>query len=129
MKRLLLTGATGFLGAAFRKWYELAGWSVVTLGRDKESDVVLTFDFEALAAQIANHGPFDRIVHSAAVNETQIATSLTDTYTINVTLSRLVAQIAIINKIPEVIYCSTFHVYGKYEGEIDKDFGCRPLND
>jgi len=71
----------------------------------------------------------DRVIHAAAVNETLISTDLKSSYEVNVTLTRLLMEMSKNNQIAEFVYISTFHIYGKDRGLIDKGTPILPKND
>ncbi len=71
----------------------------------------------------------DRVINAAAINETLIMDSLKSTYEINVTLTRLLMEMASKNNIYEFVYISTFHVYGVEEGKVSEINSVNPKND
>lgn len=129
MKTLLLVGASGFLGQHLKHFYEDLGWRVLKLGRKKDDEYPLDGNNLNALERLKLHHKVDRIVHTAAVNETQIDCNLSCTYTINVTMTRLLLELAKKHKIPEFVYLSTFHVYGKGDGRIDDGSATEPKND
>lgn len=130
MNNILLIGATGFLGALIHKHYEYSGNRVVTLGRNPASDIVADFnDMDSIANCDLSEFNIDTVILCAAVNETQISQSLSETYKINVALTRVVVELAKRANISNMIYVSTFHVYGRSYGHLDEISDCHPLND
>lgn len=128
MPNLLLTGASGFLGSSIRNKYESSDWNVITLGRSNSCDVHWSLGSRAIdIRQLPKE--VDRIIHCAAVNETMIAGSLIDSFDVNVTLTRSLADIAKKFGTKEFLYLSTFHVYGRYSGQISVDDRCDPISD
>ena len=126
MKTVLITGSNGFVGSEFRQLYEKNNWKVLTLGHNKNNDFIWD---ENRTLSIPTEKKIDKIIHCAAVNETQISEDLRLTYDVNVLLTRLLADYAVKNQINEFTYISTFHVYGKYSGEITTETPCHPIND
>jgi len=129
MKTLLLVGASGFLGSHIKLSYQNLGWNVVTLGRNKKSDFVFDANNLDQICQLPIDIKIDRVINAAAVNETLISDHLVCAYNINVSLTRILLELARIHKIPEFIYISTFHVYGKADGEIGCTTVKKPKND
>lgn len=128
MKTLLLTGHTGFLGKKFLEFYNSNGWKVQTLGRNNDSDIFWDLDNREIDTSNFEKN-ISRIIHCAAINELEINSSIQNTYDMNVTFTRQLCDLAIKNNIKEFIYISTFHVYGKYEGQISTELPCQPIND
>ncbi|HJS14868.1 MAG TPA: NAD(P)-dependent oxidoreductase [Rheinheimera sp.] len=124
MKNLLLVGGSGFVGQALRRYYQQLGWKVFTLGRRQDDDFALgSIDSLQLTTR------FQRLILAAAVNETQIQEDLQLSYQVNVLLTRQVVELCRRSKIPELVYFSTFHVYGRSSGEIDELSPVAPKND
>ena len=107
MKTVLITGSNGFVGSEFRQLYEKNNWKVLTLGHNKNNDFIWD---ENRTLSIPTEKKIDKIIHCAAVNETQISEDLRLTYDVNVLLTRLLADYAVKNQINEFTYISTFHV-------------------
>jgi UDP-glucose 4-epimerase len=124
MNNLLLVGGSGFVGQALRRYYQQLGWKVFTLGRRQDDDFALgSIDSLQLTIQ------FQRLILAAAVNETQIQEDLQLSYQVNVVLTRQVVELCRRSKIPELVYFSTFHVYGRSSGELDELSLVAPKND
>lgn len=129
MKKLLLVGATGFLGQHLKNFYENQGWQVFTLGRAKKSTYYIDSNNLESILSLNLNITFDRIINAAAINEVDINDNISTTYNVNVTLTRYLIELANKYNIPEFIYISTFHVYGKSNGLINCDLMCEPKND
>lgn len=129
MNKILLVGASGFLGSKVKAHYEANGVEVITMGRSSNSDIRVDFGCIDIDSLNLNNYSFDTLIHCAAINETQIAKSLYDTFLINVTLTRLLTEVAVKCAIHDFIYISTFHVYGVASGEVNEKSLAKPLND
>jgi UDP-glucose 4-epimerase len=129
MNKILLIGATGFLGSKIRIHYEVNGAEVITMGRSASSDIRVDFDCINIDSLNLSRYSFDTIIHCAAINETQITKSIYDTYLINVTLTRLLTELAVKCSVHNFIYISTFHVYGMTNGNLSEVSDTNPLND
>ncbi len=127
--KVLMTGASGFLGKEIKAHYLASGNDVITIGRSNIDSVVidlLTLDIDKLATDV---GKIDTIVHCAAVNEVDINKSIDTTYAINVTLTRKLTELAEKIKVKNFIYISTFHVYGVTKGIVSQKCEINPIND
>jgi UDP-glucose 4-epimerase len=124
MNNLLLVGGSGFVGQALRRHYQQLGWTVYTLGRRQDDDFALD-SIDSLQPTIQ----FQRLILAAAVNETQIQQDLQLSYQVNVVLTRQVVELCRRSKISELVYFSTFHVYGRSSGELDELSPVAPKND
>ena len=120
MRIVLLTGPSGYLGQHFKKFYNEAGWRVITLGRHEENDIFWDGSLKRNISKSDFKHSIDRIVHCAAVNETMINKSPELTFDVNVTFTRTLCSLAIALDIREFIYISTFHVYGISSGSMVK---------
>jgi len=129
MNKILLTGGSGFLGAEIKAYYNSLGVEVTTLGRHENSDIRIDFDDFDIANLNLKKYSFDTLIHCAAINETIIKKSIPNTYSMNVTSTRLLTELAINSNISNFIYISTFHVYGVGSGVIDENHSTKPLND
>ncbi|MDF3125823.1 NAD(P)-dependent oxidoreductase [Rheinheimera sp. 1928-s] len=124
MKNLLLVGGSGFVGQALHRYYQQLGWKVYTLGRRQDDDFAVS-SIDSLILNIQIH----RLILAAAVNETQIQQDLQLSYQVNVVLTRQVVELCRRSSIPELVYFSTFHVYGRSSGELDELSLVAPKND
>jgi len=129
MNKILLVGASGFLGTKIKAHYEANGLEVVTLGRSTSSDIKVDLGSINIDDLDLSRFSFDTIVHCAAINETQISKSIYETYLINVTLTRVLTELAVKSRIKNFIYISTFHVYGITSGDVSEISPPNPLND
>ncbi len=129
MKRLLLTGSTGYLGQHLKEFYSASGWLVETLGRSPECDYQLNESNLNSVLKIFKNEKYDRIIHAAALNETEINDDLCRSYEVNVSLTRLLLELAVILDVKEFVYVSTFHVYGVSEGIVSEETKIKPKND
>lgn len=124
MKRLLIVGATGFVGQAMLKSYRENGWFVSTMGRNPEDN----YQLENVAS-LKFDVQYDRLIDVLAVNETTILQDLNVTYQMNVVLTRQLVELCRNNQIKEFVYLSTFHIYGQSSGLIDESSPAAPKND
>lgn len=73
--------------------------------------------------------PFDIIIHTASMNDNFVENYAHDALIVNALGTRNILE-AIKNHPPKhFIYFSTFHVYGKYSGELTEKSDLNPIND
>lgn len=126
---ILMTGVSGFLGGLLKKHYLDKGDNVITLGRKRSDDITIDFnnvDVDFIASKIEG---IELIIHCAAVNEVEIKKNINVSYNVNVTFTRLLMDIMDNCNINNIIYISTFHVYGSDTGLINEKSKICPKND
>jgi UDP-glucose 4-epimerase len=129
-KRVLITGATGYLGGAVNAAFSNAKWEVLSAGRKDSSTLKMDFSKPEL---ILNHpllsDSIDVCVHVAAAHEVVCAKDPLLAMTINVLGSRALIEWCIAQKITRFIYVSTFHIFGNNQGDLIETVRPEPLND
>jgi UDP-glucose 4-epimerase len=128
-RTVLMSGASGYAGAAAAAALRAAGMMVFTVGRRAGDDVA--FDLlrpECLAAEPVAQG-VDVLVHVAAAHEVGCRDDAIAAYTANVTATRALLEFAIASGARRLLYVSTFHVFGAPTGRIDESRTPRPVND
>lgn len=138
MKKVLLTGANGFVGRTLRNQLVTAGWSVVGVSSTRPDagladDIQLDIrDAQAVATVVQQVQP-DAIIHLAAV--THVPTSFREpqlTWHTNV-LGTLNLLEAIKHNAPQafLLFISSSEVYGdafKSATKVNEDSRCLPMN-
>lgn len=127
--KVLVTGATGYLGREIKEHYLALNHEVITIGRSYQNDIVVDLEDIKVEHLVTLVKGVDTIVHCAAINEVYINDSIDRTYSINVTLTRKLTELASIANIRSFIYISTFHVYGVSSGLVTNESEINPLND
>lgn len=127
--KVLITGATGFLGREIKEYYLALNYEVITIGRSIQCDIRIDFEKMKVEDIVTQVKSVDTIVHCAAVNEVNINDSIDKTYSINVTLTRKLIELASLINVNSFIYISTFHVYGVSNGLITDESEINPIND
>ncbi|RKF17820.1 NAD(P)-dependent oxidoreductase [Alginatibacterium sediminis] len=127
--KVLVCGATGYLGQELTNHYRSQGHDVVTLGRSPKNDINLDITNFNITKLINVLVKIDLVVHCAAINEVEIAKDIVNTYNVNVVLTRLLIEMAVKLSVSSFIYVSTFHVYGTSCGEITEKNKMHPIND
>jgi UDP-glucose 4-epimerase len=133
--KILLTGASGYLGSGIAQELMAKGHHVFGIARDKEGLQGLADRFRGftpllhdLEEPIAlSDSDFDLVIHAAGANDVisrdpRRALTLT-TLTTQRALDFCVRQVC-----PRFIYISTFQVYGAERGLIDESSPCLPKN-
>lgn len=125
--KVLMTGATGLVGASVKHYLENHGVAVITAGRAPESEVF--FDPHSEARSRAESWPrCDATIHIAAANEIGCRENPSGALITNVLGAQLALEQSHIAGIPSFVYVSTFHVYGNATGAINEDLRPEPID-
>jgi UDP-glucose 4-epimerase len=127
--RVVVSGASGYLGAHLARHFARQGWSVLAAGRDPGADVRFDLADPAAAAAVRIQGGAGEFVHAAAANEIDCRDHPYDAVRTNVAGARAALEVARANGIPTFVYLSTFHVFGNPRGTIDEATVPEPAND
>lgn len=126
---VLLTGASGYAGAAIATNLRAAGMRVITAGRRPEDDIAFDLgDPTRWHALSIPHG-VDVCIHAAAATEWLCRDDPVAAYTINVTATRALLHALERAGVGHVVYLSTFHVFGRPHGVLDEETAPVPAND
>ena len=131
MKKVLISGSTGYLGSYLKRKYEESGCIVKTIGRSN-CDYICDFSEGKLDDEIASHlnlENFECFIHTAAQNENYCKVDDIPCYRVNVEGTKIALEYTRKSGINNFIYLSTFHVYGNPIGYIDEDVLPNPKND
>ncbi|WP_145578375.1 NAD-dependent epimerase/dehydratase family protein [Yersinia mollaretii] len=127
--RILIFGATGYLGSRLVAALKSDGYIVTCIGKNENNDIIVDLsDFE-LVANIKLKYKYKAIFHLAAINETLIQSNIKMAYDVNVVATRAIVELAKRNGIKYISYCSTFHVIGQTTGQIVPHVLLKPKND
>lgn len=129
MKKILLTGHTGFIGSEIKNHYKKIGYSILTLGRSSESDYQIDLRYSKQLEEKSFDPNIEKIIHCAALNETLMNDDILAYYEVNVVATRSLLELARKLNVSEFIYISTFHVYGKDFGDINEKTETHTKND
>ncbi len=114
MKRLLITGSTGYLGDAFINQYNYKYiFERFSLLNQKIEDIKLD--------------NIDVILHCAALVHQRIEHSYKKYYEINVVYPVKLAKVAKQNGVKQFIFISTIAVYGEEKEKLDESTYCKPI--
>lgn len=121
---VLIIGGNGFIGTAIAQSYRNLGWKVSTMGRRSESD----YSIDNIQ-NIQFSTPVNRVVHLLAVYGPELEADLSTGYFLNVTFTRLCIEFCRRHQIRDVVYISTFQVYGRHSGCLHENSTVSPRND
>lgn len=143
-KRCLVTGGLGYLGAWVTRHLSACGHEVFALSR-KSDKKDLGVPYSLVQADLTELAPeelaralpegLDAVIHAASHNEAFTPDYARRALTANAYGTRNLLQALVLQRggnkenSPLVVYPSTFHVYGKSEGEIDENSPALPRND
>jgi UDP-glucose-4-epimerase GalE len=140
MAHLLVTGGAGYIGSHTLRALRQAGHSAVVLDDlssghashvgDTPLVTASILDANAVTDALAQHGPFDGVLHFAAL--LSVPESVADPlryYRNNVTGSATLLEAALAHGVRAFVLSSTAAVYGHPGVErIDEETPCRPIN-
>lgn len=112
MKRILITGATGFLGKYLLNYFNDKDYELILVGRNKEftnqiypNRIAINYeDMKILQKKI------DVIIHLAAVNNNS-KLPFKSYFNVNVNLYKDILNFALQNSVPKVINLTTTHIF------------------
>ena len=114
-KRILVTGATGFLGSMLAQRFASEGGQVVVLARSNESaDAATAQGFEVARGDVTNRESLRRAMENCAI-VVHCAASFghpDDQRDVNVNGTRLVAEEVGFGGVRQLVYVSSIAVYG-----------------
>jgi len=121
MNKVLLTGASGFLGGYICKEFQNRGIAYETLGRSNSNDIVTELGVKPIKLEL----DYETVVHCAGkahlvpINESEAK----DFFDVNVegTKNLLMALEKNIYKLKNFVFISTVSVYGRIEGDLVKE--------
>jgi len=128
MKKVILSGATGYFGALTKKYLQDDGYVICSAGRSQSSDLYFDLDDPDSFAGLNFLGG-DAFIHAAAANEVECVEKPYQALFRNVAGTRAALDFCVKNNIKKFIYISTFHVYGKDTGVIDESTQPEPKHD
>ncbi|MDF3834013.1 SDR family oxidoreductase [Cupriavidus basilensis] len=129
MRKVLLTGASGYAGAAIQAGLRACGLTVLTAGRRRNDDVYMDLLRPENLARLAIPSDIDALIHMAAANEVMCRQEPVSAYTANVTSTQALLRAAESAGIRRLLYLSTFHVFGAPSGTLDECTVPAPAND
>ncbi|MFK7900100.1 MAG: NAD-dependent epimerase/dehydratase family protein [Cyclobacteriaceae bacterium] len=136
MQSVLITGGLGNLGSWLTHFFVEQGLDVTVLTKNKRK---MEFDasFKTIACDISDLSScqkvltqaYDVIIHTASVNDNFVDDYANKALKVNALGTRNILESIQDNPPKHFIYFSTFHVYGKYSGEITEETELVPMND
>jgi UDP-glucose 4-epimerase len=127
MKKILITGGTGFIGSYMVDRFLQRGFQVGVLDKelpDYFSEMSRKVDFYLAditdPLKVNLRYPYDILIHLAAANEIVSKNSL-DALRVTTYGTKVVLDFCVNNNLKKFIYFSTFHVYGRDSGRLDEN--------
>jgi UDP-glucose 4-epimerase len=135
MKRILITGGSGFIGSYMVDRFLKKGFQVGVLDKDLPgyfSELSRRVDFYlgdiTAPLEIELRYPYDILIHLAAANEI-VSKNTLDALRITTYGTKVMLDFCSNNNLKKFIYFSTFHVYGLESGMIDENTPVNCRND
>lgn len=141
--RVLMTGATGFIGSNFIKHVSMGGKKEILIDAIiRKRDItfirgvknIFYWDFNNrrgwidAETQLAEHiGKYDVFLHCASLVGSVPNTTISDYYTVNVDATRRTLEMVRGFEIPHYVYISTGSVYGDCRGKFTERSSCNPV--
>ena len=130
MKRILITGGNGYIGRYLVNFFKSLQYEVYFTSRQQSSlPGALTMD---LADEKTIHhicAGMDIVIHTANLDERLVREYGKEALLVNTYGTRQLYLDAVTNNVERFIYFSTFHIYGKTNGEIDENTKPQPISD
>lgn len=136
MKKILITGGMGNLGSWLTNHFSSRDYEVTVLTK-RQRNLEFEQNFKLITCDISSLEDckaklveqYDVIIHTASMNDNFVEGYAQDALIVNTLGTRNMLE-AIKDKQPsQFIYLSTFHIYGKYSGEITEETDLVPRND
>lgn len=123
--KVLVTGASGFIGMRIVEAVENKGWTAVGTSRTG-SDGLIRLDVTAVASfgNVRQFSPFDVVVHCAGIAH-RFAAAGREYESVNVSGTRNVAEFAAGSGAKHLVHLSSVLVYGRHGSRIAESDGCR----
>lgn len=128
MKKILITGASGLIGQLAVKFFKDKNFTVLTAGRCK-NEIYMDFNNPLAISKIRLSEKVDVCLHLAAANEILCKVSPYESVNINITGTKAILDFCVENKIEQIIYISTMHVFGDLVGNLSESTQPIPKND
>ena len=127
--KVLVTGATGFIGGRVMRAINEKGWEAFGISRRGDSSLLLAdiTDLPSLTA-LNSKGPFGAVVHCAGIAHRFDDVPESEYQRVNVEGTANVAEFAVKNGITKFIHLSSVLVYGRHGIGIDETETCNPVD-
>lgn len=133
MKRVLLTGGTGYIGLYMAEELNRNGYNVIITSRNRSESIAgYKNRYMELLEPSSIKGicsGIDIVIHMANLDERIITSHPMETFLANSFATRELYCDAVRNGVSHFVYLSTFHVYGLNEGKIDETTETNPKSD
>ena len=134
---ILITGGLGNLGSWLTESYYKAGFNVTVLSKTNRN-ILPNCSYNFISCDISNKNEceaslkdkqFEYVIHAASSNDFFIDNYKEESEKTNAQGTLNILKALNRDKLKQVIYLSTFQVYGKFQGIITEDTPTLPLND
>ncbi|WP_171946641.1 NAD-dependent epimerase/dehydratase family protein [Flaviramulus basaltis] len=135
-KTILITGGLGNLGSWLTNHYCNLGYDVTVLTQRKRK-LEFNLQFKTIICDITSlencksviTKDYDVIIHTASMNDNFVEGYAQNALLVNALGTRNILETIKLMPPKHFIYLSTFHVYGKYSGNISEESELNPNND
>ncbi|WP_127532084.1 NAD-dependent epimerase/dehydratase family protein [Paenibacillus kobensis] len=127
-KRVLLSGANGYIALHLANWLRNNNYHVLTAARDGSGDLHMDFSRPNQVATDSVSG-IDAMIHTVSPNETLYKTDTYSALSESVTGIHAALDFCTHNEIRKFIYISSFHVMGNQSGRLSELSPIAPHND
>lgn len=128
MKRILITGANGYIGLHLATKLRRANYEVITSTRDEDGDVKMDFSNPEKIKNLKIEG-IDTVIHTVSPNEGLYKNNTYTALTEGIIGIHAILDFCVENKIKNFIYFSSFHVFGNKSGILNEESDISPVND
>jgi UDP-glucose 4-epimerase len=129
MKKVIISGSNGYIGAIACQYFEDKGWQVLKACRQDNADIWCDLDSPEQFAGLTIDSNVNLFIHTAAAHEVTCKEQPYRSIYQNVAGTRAALDFCVKNHIEHFIYLSTFHVFGHPQGEINESTEPLPVND
>lgn len=128
MKKVLITGANGYIGAHLREYFQVQGIEVLSAMRNGTGDIFMDFSFPNQIASM-KIAEIDAVFHTVSPNESLIKCDPYQALAQGILSIRAILDFCKNNQIGRFIYFSSFHALGMQTGEMNEKTIPEPSND
>ncbi len=128
MKKILVSGANGYIALHLIQALREHGHQVITASRHPDSDLFMDFSKPEQIADLRVDG-IDAMIHTVSPKESLFKTDIYQAVSENSAGIHAALDFCVKNRIENFIYFSSFHVFGSREGLLDETTPPAPAND
>ena len=125
---VLVTGANGYIGSLIAEFMANQSYDVISSTRDERSDIQMDFSKPERVMDITYHG-IDVVVHTVSPRESFIHENAGAAFCEGLSGIRAMLEFCVRNRIPKLVYLSSFHAIGTGVGIMDESVVAAPVSD